>query len=129
MAKDQVAYMIHTNEMEKQVSAGSSYLDCFKGTDRTRTIAAMMVFAMQQLSGQGLCGQAVQFLTVVGLDTNTVFSLNIVLSSVSVIVDIRQQLRLIVFPLPLPFRCFALERSSLGRYFPSLADERSTWQA
>ncbi len=36
-----------------------------------------MVFAMQLLSGQNLCGQGVQFLTSAGLNVNTVFSLNV----------------------------------------------------
>jgi SP family general alpha glucoside:H+ symporter-like MFS transporter len=44
---DSVAYMIHTTEMEKQVSEGTSYLQCFRGTDRRRTEIAMMTFTMQ----------------------------------------------------------------------------------
>jgi SP family general alpha glucoside:H+ symporter-like MFS transporter len=44
---DSVAYMIHTTEMEKQVSEGTSYIQCFRGTDRRRTEIAMMTFTMQ----------------------------------------------------------------------------------
>lgn len=70
---------IHTTELEKQMSAGASYIDMFKGIDRRRTEIvsrpnkatchgtdrlpapqSLMVFAMQLLSGQNLIGQGVQ---------------------------------------------------------------------
>ncbi|KAK9386686.1 hypothetical protein V1515DRAFT_616178 [Lipomyces mesembrius] len=35
--EQKVAMMIHTNEMEKKVSEGTSYFDCLKGTDLRRT--------------------------------------------------------------------------------------------
>lgn len=47
---DNVAYMIHTTEMEKQISTGTSYIQCFRGTDRRRTEIAMMTFTMQSRS-------------------------------------------------------------------------------
>jgi hypothetical protein len=43
--KQSVAMMIHTTEMEKQTTAGASYIDCFRGVDRRRSEIAMMVFA------------------------------------------------------------------------------------
>jgi SP family general alpha glucoside:H+ symporter-like MFS transporter len=36
-AKNTVAMMVHTTEMEKLASEGSSYIDCFRKTDRRRT--------------------------------------------------------------------------------------------
>ncbi|WRT64224.1 uncharacterized protein IL334_001153 [Kwoniella shivajii] len=84
-AKNTVAMMIHTNELEKQVSAGTSYIDCFRGIDRRRTEVTMMVFAMQLLSGQNLIGQGVQFLQTAGISTNLAFSLNMVLNSMFII--------------------------------------------
>lgn len=44
---DSVAYMIHTTEMEREVSEGTSYIECFKGINRRRTEIAMMTFTMQ----------------------------------------------------------------------------------
>jgi len=44
---DSVAYMIHTTEMEREVSEGTSYIECFKGVNRRRTEIAMMTFTMQ----------------------------------------------------------------------------------
>lgn len=71
--------------MEKQISAGTTYLDCFKGVDRRRTEIVMMVFAGQLLSGQNLIGSGVQFLQQAGIDTNLAFSLNMVLNAQFVI--------------------------------------------
>jgi SP family general alpha glucoside:H+ symporter-like MFS transporter len=32
-----VAMMVHTTELEQQISSGTSYIDCFRGTDRRRS--------------------------------------------------------------------------------------------
>lgn len=79
--KDNVAMMVHTNEMERNIQEGTSYIECFKGVDRRRTEASMMVFAMQLLSGQNLVGQGVQFLQQAGIKPQLSFSLNMVLNS------------------------------------------------
>ncbi|EIN04153.1 maltose permease [Punctularia strigosozonata HHB-11173 SS5] len=84
-AKSTVAMMVHTNELEKQAAAGTTYFDCFKGTDRRRTEVVMMVFAMQLLSGENLIGQGVQFLQTAGISTSLSFSLNMVLNSMFII--------------------------------------------
>jgi SP family general alpha glucoside:H+ symporter-like MFS transporter len=84
-AKNTIAMMVHTNELEKQAAAGTTYFDCFKGTDRRRTEIVMMTFAMQLLSGQNLIGQGVQFLQTAGISTGTAFSLNMVLNSMFII--------------------------------------------
>jgi SP family general alpha glucoside:H+ symporter-like MFS transporter len=46
--KNTVAMMVHTNEMEKQLEEGTTYLQCFKGIDRRRTEVTCMVFAMRE---------------------------------------------------------------------------------
>jgi DNA polymerase III delta prime subunit len=71
--------------VEIDAAAGTSYLDCFRRSDRRRTEIVMMVFAMQLLSGENLIGQGVQFLQNSGLDTDTAFSLNMVLNSMFII--------------------------------------------
>ncbi|KIY70586.1 trehalose transport-related protein [Cylindrobasidium torrendii FP15055 ss-10] len=83
--KNTVAMMVHTNELERQIEEGTTYLECFKGIDRRRTEIVMMTFAMQLLSGQNLAGQGVQFLQNAGIDTNTSFSLNMVLNAMFII--------------------------------------------
>lgn len=39
----QLAMMQHTNQLEMDISAGTSYFDCFKGIDRRRTEIVCMV--------------------------------------------------------------------------------------
>jgi SP family general alpha glucoside:H+ symporter-like MFS transporter len=79
--KNNVAMMVHTNELERSIEEGTSYIECFKGIDRRRTEASMMVFAMQLLSGQNLIGQGVQFLQQAGIGTTLSFTLNMILNS------------------------------------------------
>jgi len=55
--RNTVAMMQHTNQLEIEVSEGTTYLDCFRGIDRRRTEIVMMIFASQLLSGQNLIGQ------------------------------------------------------------------------
>lgn len=84
-ARNSVSMMVHTNELEKAESAGTTYIDCFRKTDLRRTEIVMMVFAMQLLSGENLIGQGVQFFVSAGMDTSNVFSLNMVLNAMFVI--------------------------------------------
>jgi len=84
-AKNTVAMMVHTTELEKQTEAGMTYIDCFRKTDRRRTEIVMMVFAMQLLSGENLIGQGVQFLQQAGISNTTSFDLNMVLNSMFII--------------------------------------------
>lgn len=48
--------MIHTNEVEKDISAGTSYLDCFRGIDLRRTEIVVGVWAIQNLCGSSFMG-------------------------------------------------------------------------
>lgn len=50
-APNLVAMMQHTNEIEQETVQGTSYIDCYKGTDWRRTEIACMAFAGQVLSG------------------------------------------------------------------------------
>lgn len=47
-----IAMMSHTNELEKQISSGTSYLDCFKGVDLRRTEVACIVWLVQTFCGK-----------------------------------------------------------------------------
>lgn len=46
-----IAMLVHTNTIENEVTKGSSYIDCLRGTDLRRTEIACMAFAGQILSG------------------------------------------------------------------------------
>lgn len=43
-ADETVDMIRHTHELEKDITEGSSYLDCFKGVNRRRTEIVVMLF-------------------------------------------------------------------------------------
>ena len=55
-ARNSVALMVHTNELEKQETAGATYADCFRGVNLRRTEIAMAVWMIQNLVGNALVG-------------------------------------------------------------------------
>lgn len=68
-----VSMMIHTNELEKEMTSGTSYWDCFKGTDLRRTEVSCMVWGIQTLCGSGLMGYSTYFLQQAGVPTTKSF--------------------------------------------------------
>lgn len=50
-----IALMVHTDKLEKEERAGTSYWDCFKGTNRRRSEIAIMCFVSQVTDGGALC--------------------------------------------------------------------------
>ena len=48
-----LALMMHTNAMEKAVSEGTQYWDCFRGVDLRRTEVAAITWLVQNISGSG----------------------------------------------------------------------------
>lgn len=71
-----ISMMIHTTELEKETVAGTSYWDCFKGTDLRRTEIACMVWMTQILCGCGLVGASTQFFEQAGLNETSAFDLS-----------------------------------------------------
>lgn len=69
--------MIHTTELEREVQAGTTYLDCFKGFDLRRTEIVCLVWAAQNLCGAGLMGYSTYFYKQAGLSTNGAFDLSL----------------------------------------------------
>jgi len=75
--EDTLAMMIHTNELEIQQTAGTSYLDCFKGVDLRRTEVTCMTWLIQQTSGSPMIGWGTYFMIQAGLDANDAYSLGV----------------------------------------------------
>lgn len=73
-ADETIAMMVHTTALEEKTTAGASYLDCFKGTDRRRTILVCMVWAMQNLSGNSFSNYSTYFLKQAGLSERNSYS-------------------------------------------------------
>jgi len=75
--EDTLAMMIHTNELEIQQTAGTSYLDCFKGVDLRRTEITCLTWVIQQTSGSPMIGWATYFMQQAGLSDSNSFSLGV----------------------------------------------------
>lgn len=76
-AEETVAMMIHTNELEKEIEAGTSYLDCFKGVNLRRTEVVCFTWAAQNLCGAGLMAYSTYFYTQAGLAAENSFSMSL----------------------------------------------------
>ncbi|KAG2172578.1 hypothetical protein INT44_002593 [Umbelopsis vinacea] len=72
-----IAMMIHTNEYEKTISEGTSYLDCFKGSNLRRTEICCMAWCIQNLSGSPIASYATYFFLQAGLASSNAFALNV----------------------------------------------------
>ena len=68
--------MIYTNEMEKRVSSGTNYADCFKSTDLRRTEIVCMTWIAQTLSGTVVGGLSSYFYVRAGISTPDAYSLS-----------------------------------------------------
>jgi len=75
--EDTLAMMIHTNELEIQQTAGTSYADCFKGVDLRRTEITCITWLIQQTSGSPMIGWGTYFMSQAGLDPNDAYSLGV----------------------------------------------------
>ena len=84
-AKETVAMMIHTNQLEQEVETGSTYLDCFRGVDLRRTEIACVAYGIQALVGSPLQAYTTYFFEVAGLPTEKAYALNLGNNAVSVV--------------------------------------------
>ncbi|KAJ5757354.1 uncharacterized protein N7511_006048 [Penicillium nucicola] len=72
-----IAMIQHTNELEKSLSSGTTYWDCFKGTNLHRTEVVCIVWLVQTLCGQNLMGYFAYFCVQAGLPTVQSFNLSL----------------------------------------------------
>ncbi|KAK9351843.1 general substrate transporter [Lipomyces doorenjongii] len=73
-----IAMIVHTNDMEKKVSEGTSYVDCFKGSDWRRTQIASTVYLMQAFCGSALFSYSTYFYEQAGLPTTQSFNFTLI---------------------------------------------------
>lgn len=69
---DTISMMRHTNEVEKEIEQGTSYLECFKGINLRRTEITCVTWVIQAASGASLTGYAAYFFEQAGLPTRCV---------------------------------------------------------
>ncbi|KAI2614831.1 sugar transporter [Hypoxylon fragiforme] len=80
-----IAMIEHTNELEKKIKEGVTYLDCFKGVDLRRTEIVVGVWLVQTLGGQNLMGYFAYFLTQAGMDPSNSFSLSMAQNALGIV--------------------------------------------
>ncbi|KAK6077248.1 MFS maltose [Seiridium cupressi] len=71
-----IAMIEHTNQMEKEIKAGTTFRDCFRGIDLRRTEIVVGIWLVQTLGGQNIMGYFAYFLTQAGMDASNSFSLS-----------------------------------------------------
>lgn len=73
-ADETIAMMVHTTALEEKTTSGASYWDCFKGYDLRRTEIVVMVWAIQNLSGNSFSNYSTYFLEQAGLDQSSSYA-------------------------------------------------------
>jgi SP family general alpha glucoside:H+ symporter-like MFS transporter len=73
-ADETIAMMVHTTALEENITRGTSYFDCFKGTDLRRTEIVCMCWAIQNLSGNAFSNYSTYFLQQAGLPDSSSYS-------------------------------------------------------
>ena len=73
-ANETISMMLHTTNLENRITKGSSYLDCFRGTDLRRTEIICMVWAIQNLSGNSFSNYSTYFLEQAGLSSSNSYN-------------------------------------------------------
>ncbi|KAI1339927.1 sugar transporter-domain-containing protein [Xylariaceae sp. FL0016] len=71
-----MALLVYTDEMEKQVTAGTRYRDCFRGVDLRRTEIVCMTWMAQTMAGTALGGLSAFFYQQAGISDSDSFKLN-----------------------------------------------------
>jgi MFS transporter, SP family, general alpha glucoside:H+ symporter len=71
-----MALMIYTNEMEKQLVAGTRYKDCFQGIELRRTEIVCMMWLAQTMCGSAIGGLGAFFFQQAGISAENSFKLN-----------------------------------------------------
>ena len=70
-----VAMMQHTIELERSLNIGTSYIQCFKGTNLRRTEIAMIAWGCQILPGFSIQSYITYFFTLAGVPAGDAFKL------------------------------------------------------
>ncbi len=75
--RDTLGLIVYTNNLEQQLSVGTSYWDCFKGFELRRTEISCMVMAGQVTCGLCFAYNSTYFFQQVGLTSEQTYQLNV----------------------------------------------------
>ncbi|KAH7201091.1 hypothetical protein BKA60DRAFT_657983 [Fusarium oxysporum] len=77
-ADDTVAMMVHTDQVERKISEGTGYLDCFRGrVNLRRTEIACLTWICQTICGSSFMGNSTYFYEQAGLADSSAFDMTI----------------------------------------------------
>lgn len=72
-----IALMVHTTELEKEERLGTSYFDCFKGTNLRRTEIACGAFLSQITNGGAFAYSPIYFFEQAGITANQAYDIGL----------------------------------------------------
>ncbi|CZS92793.1 probable alpha-glucoside transport protein [Rhynchosporium agropyri] len=72
-----IALMLHTTRLEEQEELGTSYFDCFKGTNLRRTEIACVAFLSQVTNGGAFAYSPTYFFEQAGIQADTSYSIGL----------------------------------------------------
>ena len=81
---ESITLMQHTNEVEKHLSSGTGYIDCFRGSDLRRTEIACFTWMTQSVCGI-MTGYATYFYAQAGLETGTALDMSIAMYGAGIV--------------------------------------------
>ena len=76
-ADETIAMMSYTNQIEKQMSEGTTYAQCFRGVDLRRTEIACLTWLCQAMCGSSIQSFSTYFYEQAGLTTAGAFDLSL----------------------------------------------------
>lgn len=75
--QDMIALMVETTALERQMTEGASYVDCFRGSNRWRTEVSCCSYVSQVLTGFALTAFANYFFEQAGLNASESYKLTL----------------------------------------------------
>ncbi|KAF8864909.1 sugar transporter [Acephala macrosclerotiorum] len=76
-ARSTLAMIVHTNDLEQELTVGTSYFDCFRGFELRRTEIACIAFAGQMFAGAPFAYNSTYFFQQIGFSTLATYNLNV----------------------------------------------------
>ncbi|KAJ5610661.1 hypothetical protein N7510_007380 [Penicillium lagena] len=76
-AKKSVALMVETTNLEKALTEGTSFIDCFRGSNAWRTEIGCVVWTSQVLSGFAITSYATYFYEQAGLPAASAYKMSV----------------------------------------------------
>ncbi|OKL61835.1 hypothetical protein UA08_02291 [Talaromyces atroroseus] len=80
-----LAMMVHTDNLDRKLTKGTSYYDCFRGIDLRRTEIVCVTWAIQNLCGAAFMGYSSYFFQQAGLSVSYSFDMSMALYAVAIV--------------------------------------------